>query len=838
MEEILNLLKKEYTLQKSIDSVKNIIEPVFFNLTLRSIIEKFDNTSKEYRTDWSKLLFDVKKSKGVLSTLIKGLYGTYGGNLESIVNLNTDEYAPKDVTMVFANTPNKKEQKELVKVFQESLGPQYNVILINGDKTSNRKVQKEAKEAIFIAKREGKKVVFISRDMGSRSFSVPEIDTVILMFDRGSYATVTQKISRVLTPGKTYHNQEKKYGYIISLSLDPNRDEVSPIDEYIVYESERVNVNELSDGIKRVLRSINIFTNDSGELTTLELDQYSEKLISSSTLIKIGKASSNPDSILLDTNLVDFLTGIKIDNIVKQKVEKLEGINSAEVGRFLEENTSGKEIIKKDDEVKKIISVREKIRQHIENMFDNICEISEINNCESNNIFECLQMIKNKGYESEVIFEVGIDCEKVKKIIELGGISEKLLNTIITSYNKNPELNKWKQNQNNGEVFTPSRLVRRMLDRIPEKVWKNPKLTFCDLSMGTGSFLVEIVNRLVNIYKYTEEDAKSRVFGYDIHVKYVNYLKRMGYKNLFCTDSLKENFKMRFDVVLGNPPYQKQVGPKKTEAIWPKFVDKSFEICKEGGYVSLIHPSGWRNVDGNYKNIQNLLKSKNIINLDIYDDSDGLKIFNAAIKFDVYLIENVNGLKSTKIKDQNDNMFNIDLTNFNFIPNGMFSEILSLVAKDDEPTVEILHSYSDYETRKPYMSKVMTEKHIYPCVSNVTKSEDTKLLYSNINTNGHFGVPKLICGSASSGTNYFIDVNGDYGITQFSFGIIDEPMNLNLIKKVMKSEIFQKIIKSIPNNSNAVNYKVLKTFKKDFWKYFLDEDNNVIEPNFENVERV
>jgi len=71
MEEILNLLKKEYTLQKSIDSVKNIIEPVFFNLTLRSIIEKFDNTSKEYRTDWSKLLFDVKKSKGVLSTLIR-----------------------------------------------------------------------------------------------------------------------------------------------------------------------------------------------------------------------------------------------------------------------------------------------------------------------------------------------------------------------------------------------------------------------------------------------------------------------------------------------------------------------------------------------------------------------------------------------------------------------------------------------------------------------------------------------------------------------------------------------------------------------------------------------
>jgi predicted RNA methylase len=553
--------------------------------------------------------------------------------------------------------------------------------------------------------------------MGSRSFSVPEIDTVILMFDRGSYATVTQKISRVLTPGKTYHNQEKKYGYIISLSLDPNRDEVSPIDEYIVYESERVNVNELSDGIKRVLRSINIFTNDSGELTTLELDQYSEKLISSSTLIKIGKASSNPDSILLDTNLVDFLTGIKIDNIVKQKVEKLEGINSAEVGRFLEENTSGKEIIKKDDEVKKIISVREKIRQHIENIFDNICEISEINNCESNNIFECLQMIKNKGYESEVIFEVGIDCEKVKKIIELGGISEKLLNTIITSYNKNPELNKWKQNQNNGEVFTPSRLVRRMLDRIPEKVWKNPKSTFCDLSMGTGSFLVEIVNRLVNIYKYTEEDAKSRVFGYDIHVKYVNYLKRMGYKNLFCTDSLKENFKMRFDVVIGNPPYQKQVGPKKTEAIWPKFVEKSFDICKEGGYVSLIHPSGWRDVKGNFSFIKDLLKSKNIKHLNVNDFNTGKEVFGVGTNFDWYVIENSENIN--------------DIT-----------------------------------------------------------------------------------------------------------AIVDTKKNLPLIKEVMESDIFINLMNYVKFTNNKYHYKIISTFKKDFWKYFLDENNNVIEPNFENVERV
>jgi hypothetical protein len=67
---------------------------------------------------------------------------------------------------------------------------------------------------------------------------------------------------------------------------------------------------------------------------------------------------------------------------------------------------------------------------------ENIVEISEINNCESNNIITTLDMIDEKGYCDEVIFEVGVDSKTVKKIILTGALSEKLLNTIITSYNK------------------------------------------------------------------------------------------------------------------------------------------------------------------------------------------------------------------------------------------------------------------------------------------------------------------------------------------------------------------------------------------------------------------
>jgi hypothetical protein len=45
-------------------------------------------------------------------------------------------------------------------------------------------------------------------------------------------------------------------------------------------------------------------------------------------------------------------------------------------------------------------------------------------------------MIKSKGYDEEVVFEVGIGCDVVKDVILSGAISHKLLNTIIASYNK------------------------------------------------------------------------------------------------------------------------------------------------------------------------------------------------------------------------------------------------------------------------------------------------------------------------------------------------------------------------------------------------------------------
>jgi hypothetical protein len=430
MEKIKQLIRQKYTLFQTKESVKDIVRPRFMRLFLGGIVNTFNLIPEEYRTDWCKLLKDVKTSKNVLSNLIKGLFGVYGGKLTYILDLDTNSMdVEKDVTMVFASTPDKKQQALLVNLFREVLGPQYIVELINSDETSNREVEDQAKKIIAYAKENGKKVVFVSKDMASRSFSIPEIDTVILMFDRGSYSTITQKISRVLTPGITYKGLPKTYGNIISLSLDPNREDISPIDEYIVYESEKVQVNDLNNGIQRVLKSMDIFTNDNGEIEPIEIDEYADRLINSSALIKLGCETSKVDKVIVDSTLVNMLLGVEVPESVK---EKLMGIDSYKVKRTKDEPQTKEE--KEMD--KKIEDIRMKVKKVLDNIVENAVEISEINNCESDNMIETLTMINDKGLCNEVVHEVGVNCMMVKQIITMGGLSYKLLNTIISSYNK------------------------------------------------------------------------------------------------------------------------------------------------------------------------------------------------------------------------------------------------------------------------------------------------------------------------------------------------------------------------------------------------------------------
>ena len=68
------------------------------------------------------------------------------------------------------------------------------------------------------------------------------------------------------------------------------------------------------------------------------------------------------------------------------------------------------------------------------------------------------------------------------------------------------------------EFFTPSDLVKKMCDKVPEEDWADLTKTFLEPCLGNGNFIVEIVDRKLKYCK-SEEDvytALSNVYGVEL----------------------------------------------------------------------------------------------------------------------------------------------------------------------------------------------------------------------------------------------------------------------------------------------------------------------------------
>ena len=364
-------------------------------------------------------------------------------------------------------------------------------------------------------------------------------------------------------------------------------------------------------------------------------------------------------------------------------------------------------------------------------------------------------------------------------------------------------------------VFTPPRLIRRMLSRIDFN--NNDKV----LVWYNIEFLVYLVKEIgllpKNIYIYTNTQDKL-------------ILEKQGYNVVYQEnidfDKIKNQFlDMKFDVVLGNPPYQIKVGDKKTEPLWNKFFHISIDLLTEGGYLALIHPSGWRNITGKFKDVQEVIRSKKVSFLSIHNEKDGMETFGAETRYDYYVLQNTpNNGSETTVRFQDGQVKQLVLDELEFIPNGGIDLLSILFAKEGEKTVEMIHSYSDYETRKKWMSKTQTDDYIYPIVYTVDYLSQPTFYYSSTNQKGHFGKPKVIWsnGRISSIGNY-VDETGEYGLTQFAYAIVDDVENLSNIKKALDSKKFKDLMELCAVGQLTVNHKVVSKFRKDFWREFIDE---------------
>lgn len=397
-----------------------------------------------------------------------------------------------------------------------------------------------------------------------------------------------------------------------------------------------------------------------------------------------------------------------------------------------------------------------------------------------------------------------------------------------------------------GEVMTPIELVEEMLDTLPYEVWTNPNLKWLDPCNGVGTFFSVVIERLMKGLANFQPDENLR---YKHIIENMMYVCELQAKNLFLylyafdpKDSyalniyygsyLDEGFNKhmefwgveKFDVIVMNPPYQElKEGNKRSQSLWDKFVIKTVEQLVEGGYLVAVHPDSWRRISGGFNDVSDLLRSRQMLYLELHNTNDGVKTFGVHTTYDFYCLHNVPNTMFTKIKCMDETTQRVDISKMNFIPNGMYKEFAKLIAKHDEEKVNLLSNSSYHTQRVEQMSKEQTDDFKYPCVYLTYKDGSIKLWYSNTKEKGHFGMPKVIWSNGGA-SKPIVDETGEYGLTQFAFAIIDEQKNLPFIQKAMLHPDFLKLM-SFSDGITGVgrhryNRKAIALFRKDWWKEF------------------
>ena len=374
------------------------------------------------------------------------------------------------------------------------------------------------------------------------------------------------------------------------------------------------------------------------------------------------------------------------------------------------------------------------------------------------------------------------------------------------------------ERQQNGEVFTPPSLIHEKLDKLEEycpDIWTNPNRTFLDPANGIGNYPALVYQRLmkglVDVFPNELERKKhileNMLYMCELEPKNVevskklfdpdnNYTLNLVNCSFFELNTLEEWGISKFDVIMGNPPYnsggirsstgKKLTKGKKTETIWPKFVEKSMSLLKESGYLVFVHPLSWLKTS---HSVHDVLLEKHVLWMMLWDNIKALSTLNGKIPVSSYILHNVKNTKnvtciksvvqSKKLQTESSVILKKEYS----IPlayHSIFEKIIQKIEENPELKLEVKTQTvkadsTSFKLPDDYTSDEMLGIDTYR-IKDGYFVKKMKTIHPDMN------VPKLIIANKASFSGIILD-DGKLGLVgNHKYYIVGE--NLDMIKKI------------------------------------------------------
>ena len=646
--------------------------------------------------------------------------------------------------------------EQLIK--EDNVLKKYNVLCIN---RKNKDLAKDIKEDITkqekIAKAEGKEgLILLAGNMLTLGITLNMCDVVALMNNTLSSDKVLQQMYRCMTEGS-----QKKFGFVVDLNISRV---LNTCVNYTIYKNDKSTEDKIKYLIENHLINIDVDMMEQKKLNSDAIVSKLMKIWKSDPINSFKSLLRNLDNdyVEFDTSTQkminkSFTSSLKDNNVnttieIKDEDDELQQLPSGKEkvrddSDKSEKSDSGDEEEKPEKEEIKIsftkdvlpyvipltciltiknankdfVKMLNDIQENPEllNMFDDMCLIwwnkKDLINIIKNIVSKYFDKNSNT-YNISINFKMSLQSliDNPKELLEL--INECLKPKVI-------------EKKKFGEVFTPMSFINNDMlgdleayykETYNKNIFEDETLKWGDTTTGMGNFAIAIYYKLMDGLKNKIQDEEYRkkhilekmLFMAEYNKKNCFIVKQIfninnEFKlNLYEGDSLQLDIRKvfgitKFDIVIGNPPYNEELKSTGAKALYNKFVEYYIDKCDILCYVI---PSRWfsggKGLDSFRKN---MLKRTDIVYINHFDDA--CKIFGNTV--------DIKGGVNYFLKDTNykgDCRLNGSITKLNkydVFVDGKFHAIIDKLAMFE--SIITLYKSQDYHKIQTNDKRLMSE---------------------------------------------------------------------------------------------------------------------------------